>query len=111
MNIKNTTYYSEVERVEMEKQQTSSLCELSVEHSNMPKINCTKVHLKYMLSFAVGSLLGDVFLNLLPQTYFSLYKNATMNKEPEKFTQTGHITIGIWIISGLFVDSFRYYVR
>ena len=106
MNTKNTTNHSGVERDEMEEQQTSNLCELSVENSNMPKINCTKVHLKYMLSFAVGSLLGDVFLNLLPQTYFSLYQNAKMNKEPEMFTQIGHITIGIWIISGLFVFIF-----
>ena len=29
-----------------------------------------------------------------------------MNKEPEKFTQIGHITIGVWIISGLFVFIF-----
>ena len=106
MNTKNTTYHSGVERDEMEKQQTSSLFDLSIENSNMPKINCTKVHLKYMLSFAVGSLLGDVFLNLLPQTYFSLYKSAKMNKEPETFTKIGHITIGIWIISGLFVFIF-----
>ena len=106
MNTKNTTYNLGVERDEMEKRQTSSHSDLSVETSYIPKINCTKVHLKYMLSFAVGSLLGDVFLNLLPQTYFSLYKNAKMNKEPETFTQTGHITIGIWIISGLFVFIF-----
>lgn len=106
MNTKNTTNNSGVERDEMEEQQTSSFCELSVENSNMPKIHCTKVHLKYMLSFAVGSLLGDVFLNLLPLTYFSLYQNAKMNKEPETFIQIGHVTIGIWIISGLFVFVF-----
>ena len=56
---------------------------------------------KYMLCFAVGSLLGDVFLHLLPEAYAKLYTNSTFVEDSEVFIHTGHITIGIWCISGI----------
>lgn len=34
-------------------------------------------NLKYMLGFAVGGLLGDVFLHLLPETYQQVCKMET----------------------------------
>nr|KAG5690045.1 hypothetical protein BaRGS_009852 [Batillaria attramentaria] len=48
-------------------------------------------HLKLMLSFAVGSLLGDVFCHLLPEVW------AYMDRDDHK----AHIRIGLWVIVGL----------
>lgn len=48
-------------------------------------------HLKLMLSFAVGSLLGDVFCHLLPEVW------AYMDRDDHK----AHIRIGLWVIGGL----------
>ncbi|CAD6185006.1 unnamed protein product [Caenorhabditis auriculariae] len=50
-----------------------------------------KRNLNKLLSFAVGSLLGDVFLHLLPEAYSS-------NED--------HVTIGLWILAGLLTFSF-----
>lgn len=47
--------------------------------------------LKLMLSFAVGSLLGDVFCHLLPEVW------AYMDRDDHK----AHIRIGLWVIVGL----------
>ncbi|KAK7474327.1 hypothetical protein BaRGS_00034462 [Batillaria attramentaria] len=44
-----------------------------------------------MLSFAVGSLLGDVFCHLLPEVW------AYMDRDDHK----AHIRIGLWVIVGL----------
>uniref|UniRef100_A0A1I7WW29 Zinc transporter ZIP13 n=1 Tax=Heterorhabditis bacteriophora TaxID=37862 RepID=A0A1I7WW29_HETBA len=48
-----------------------------------------KRNLDLLLSFAVGSLLGDVFLNLLPETW------SSCNVPTEK--------IGVWTIAGLLI--------
>ncbi|XP_071089260.1 zinc transporter ZIP13-like [Haliotis cracherodii] len=48
--------------------------------------------LKLMLSFAVGGLLGDVFLHLLPEAWAYLDKDDVHNS---------HSRIGLWIINGL----------
>ncbi|CAG5135674.1 unnamed protein product, partial [Candidula unifasciata] len=47
--------------------------------------------LRLMLSFAVGSLLGDVFLHLLPEVW------AHMDRD----NYISHLKIGLWVVSGL----------
>ena len=47
--------------------------------------------LRLLLSFAVGGLLGDVFLHLFPESYGAL---ATSGKN----THTGHLVMGLWIL-------------
>jgi len=49
--------------------------------------------LKLLLSFAVGSLLGDVFLHLLPEAW------ATVNSAPDP--HWAHTMTGLWVIFGL----------
>ncbi|XP_012141704.2 zinc transporter Zip99C isoform X1 [Megachile rotundata] len=53
--------------------------------------------LKVLLSFAVGGLLGDVFLHLLPEAW----ENSSMNK----VTENGHpsMTCGMWVLTGFLV--------
>jgi len=50
--------------------------------------------LRRLLGFAVGSLLGDVFLHVLPESYEAL---ATSGKN----THEGHLTLGLWILGGI----------
>ncbi|XP_043526507.1 zinc transporter ZIP13 homolog isoform X2 [Frieseomelitta varia] len=52
--------------------------------------------LKMLLSFAVGGLLGDVFLHLLPEAW----ANDSLNK-----TDAGHpsMTSGLWVLGGFLV--------
>lgn len=52
--------------------------------------------LKMLLSFAVGGLLGDVFLHLLPEAW----ANHSLNK-----TGAGHpsMTCGLWVLTGFLV--------
>jgi len=50
--------------------------------------------LRLLLSFAVGGLLGDVFLHLFPESYGAL---ATSGKN----THTGHLVMGLWILGGI----------
>ena len=50
--------------------------------------------LRFMLSFAVGGLLGDVFLHLLPEAYERLRKTSA---DPHE----GHLTLGLWILMGI----------
>ena len=57
----------------------------------------TNSRLKVMLSFAVGGLLGDVFLHLLPEAHHKLYLKAAKMHDPVKYIQDGHLTIGLWI--------------
>jgi zinc transporter 7 len=45
--------------------------------------------LKVLLSFAVGGLLGDVFLHLIPHALSEI-----------KDSQWGSIKIGLWILAG-----------
>jgi len=51
--------------------------------------------LKLLLSFAVGGLLGDVFLHLLPEAWSHIHK---VSDDVHK----GHMNIGLWIMVGLF---------
>lgn len=51
--------------------------------------------LKLLLSFAVGGLLGDVFLHLLPEAWGRLHRGA------ESPTQA-HLTLGLWVLLGVF---------
>lgn len=48
--------------------------------------------LKLLLSFAVGALLGDVFLHLLPEAWAHLDKGHD---------HQGHTRIGLWVMVGL----------
>jgi len=60
--------------------------------------------LKFMLSFAVGSLLGDVFLHLLPEAFEKLYKDVRDIPDKEaalKALNEGQMFIGLWTIVGL----------
>jgi len=50
--------------------------------------------LRLLLSFAVGGLLGDVFLHLFPESYGALSTSG-------KNTHTGHLVMGLWILGGI----------
>lgn len=50
--------------------------------------------LRLLLSFAVGGLLGDVFLHLFPESYGALASSG-------RNTHTGHLVMGIWILGGI----------
>lgn len=50
--------------------------------------------LKLLLSFAVGGLLGDVFLHLLPEAWATVDKDGQHN-------HSGHTTIGLWVLAGI----------
>ena len=66
----------------------------------------TNDKLKLMLSFAVGGLLGDVFLHLLPEAHHKLYLKASEMEDPVKYIQDGHLTIGLWILFGILTFIF-----
>lgn len=51
--------------------------------------------LKLLLSFAVGGLLGDVFLHLLPEAWGRLQKGT---EDPAR----AHLTLGLWVLLGVF---------
>ena len=63
-------------------------------------------NLKLMLSFAVGGLLGDVFLHLLPEAHQKLYLKAVESKDPFQYIHDGHFVIGIWILIGILTFIF-----
>ncbi|KAK3587519.1 hypothetical protein CHS0354_003661 [Potamilus streckersoni] len=48
--------------------------------------------LRLLLSFAVGGLLGDVFLHLLPEAWEHVDKDGHQN---------GHVNIGLWVLAGI----------
>jgi len=50
--------------------------------------------LRLLLSFAVGGLLGDVFLHLFPESYGAL-------KTSGKNTHTSYLVMGLWILGGI----------
>ncbi|GFO07741.1 Zinc transporter zip13-like [Plakobranchus ocellatus] len=60
-------------------------------HVSTVKLEKPAKKLRLMLSFAVGSLLGDVFLHLLPEVW------AHMDRE----NHGNHTRIGLWVITGL----------
>lgn len=49
--------------------------------------------LQILLSFAVGGLLGDVFLHLLPEAWMYLGKDG--------HNQYAHLKVGLWCLAGL----------
>ncbi|GBN77100.1 Zinc transporter ZIP13 [Araneus ventricosus] len=51
--------------------------------------------LRLLLSFAVGGLLGDVFLHLLPEAW-----NHIESLGPEMHSK--HLTLGLWVLLGMF---------
>ena len=51
--------------------------------------------LRLLLSFAVGGLLGDVFLHLFPESYGAISKSG-------RNTHTGYLMMGIWILGSYF---------
>ena len=54
--------------------------------------------LRLLLSFAVGGLLGDVFLHLFPESYGALSRSG-------KNTHTGYLMMGLWILGLYLVRS------
>lgn len=53
--------------------------------------------LKLLLSFAVGGLLGDVFLHLLPEAW------ARLEEGPDSTVPLrAHFTLGLWVLLGVF---------
>ena len=62
--------------------------------------------LKLMLSFAVGGLLGDVFLHLLPEAHYKLYAKAAASEDPIEYIHKGHMIIGLWILFGILTFIF-----
>lgn len=63
-----------------------------VEDGHSLKEAISSNHLKLLLSFAVGGLIGDVFLHLLPEAW--MYSKNTNGHD-------GDMKIGLWIIAGL----------
>lgn len=51
--------------------------------------------LKLLLSFAVGGLLGDVFLHLLPEAWGRLQRGTGSPVQ-------AHLTLGLWVLLGVF---------
>jgi len=51
-------------------------------------------NLKLLLSFAVGGLLGDVFLHLFPEAYGALHEKGGN-------TQSGRLSLGLWMLGGI----------
>ncbi|XP_067143042.1 zinc transporter ZIP13 isoform X1 [Centruroides vittatus] len=64
-------------------------CDSTIEHARGTKT------LRLLLSFAVGGLLGDVFLHLLPEAWNHLQKSGSNHR-------TAYLTLGIWILLGIF---------
>jgi len=50
--------------------------------------------LQLLLSFAVGSLLGDVFLHLLPEAWNQLHQAGSL--------EAPHLVMGLWVLAGIF---------
>ena len=54
--------------------------------------------LRLLLSFAVGGLLGDVFLHLFPEAYGALANSG-------KNTHTGYLMMGLWILGNKCIST------
>jgi len=67
---------------------------IPVEAGHALREGVTADHLKLLLSFAVGGLLGDVFLHLLPEAWAHVHDDG----DPH----TNHFYIGFWVIMGIF---------
>jgi hypothetical protein len=71
------------------------LISFSNENFLLNKDSSSKKPLKYLLSFAVGGLLGDVFLHLLPEASNQIVKTGLTARSVQMY-------IGFWIICGIF---------
>lgn len=58
--------------------------------------------LRLLLSFAVGGLLGDVFLHLLPEAWNHLSKAAAEDESADRHRSSNHVTVGLWVLAGVF---------
>jgi len=65
------------------------LPKLVTDHEKLTK----SIRFKCLIAFAAGTLIGDVFIHLLPETYAHLNNAHTNTKQ--------HIIPGLWIIVGL----------
>lgn len=59
----------------------------------------SKILLKYLLSFGVGGLLGDVFLHLLPESSEQLLKTGLSLRNVQ-------LSIGSWVLAGILCFAF-----
>ena len=55
-------------------------------------------HLRFLLSFAVGGLIGDVFLHLLPEARQQLRESVLRG---DTDWHSGEMRLGLWILAGL----------
>lgn len=55
--------------------------------------------LRVLLSFAVGGLLGDVFLHLLPEAWNNQYSHRSTSTETK--TSEPFLNCGLWVLAGL----------
>lgn len=55
--------------------------------------------LRLLLSFAVGGLLGDVFLHLLPEAWSRVVRLSGSELHQQRLHLT---TLGLWILLGIF---------
>lgn len=67
---------------------------IPVEAGHALREGVTADHLKLLLSFAVGGLLGDVFLHLLPEAWGHVHDDGDLH--------TNHFYIGFWVLTGIF---------
>lgn len=68
---------------------------IPIEAGNSLKTGAGAKTLKQLLSFAVGGLLADVFLHLLPEAWKHL-------EEGSQDPHIGHMKIGLWVLAGIF---------
>ena len=59
-----------------------------VHHSFCSLFTAAAANLKLMLSFAVGGLLGDVFLHLLPEAWAYVDKGQFCTLQPDPYIST-----------------------
>jgi zinc transporter 13 len=62
------------------------------------KISCEPSNLRFLLSFAVGGLIGDVFLHLLPEAQQQLRESVLRGDTDWHF---GQMRLGLWVLAGL----------
>lgn len=66
---------------------------ISVETGHSLREGVSADHLNLFLSFAVGGLLGDVFLHLLPEAWAHVHDDGDLH--------TNHFYIGFWVLAGI----------
>jgi zinc transporter 13 len=68
------------------------------ENGNETKKKSEPSNLRFLLSFAVGGLIGDVFLHLLPEARQQLRESVLRG---ETDWHTGQMRLGLWVLAGL----------